>query len=119
MINTARTVMKAAHYKFKALKSQFNLLKGDLCQLWSSCLKWAWRTIKAFNTKLDLWINGVEELITVGIIRLNCGDVVYCGGTMAYYVNHNDSFINLAHWQGSEQATKKLFNIKKQAQGIR
>ena len=112
MKTTKQTVMQIAHKKFNMLKAQYQLIKlSSLPALRSSCLKWAWKMSKV-ETMVNLWINGVQDKILKGSIKLVQGQPVLCGNRdhPSLFVSHNGVTLHVVHWQGSEKATVDKFN---------
>lgn len=111
MLGSNSQIMKIAHTKFKMLKAQFKLLNKDLSKLWSGCLKWAWKVAHP-HKMVDVWVEGVQDMIKCGALQLVQGERVLCGANADHpslYVSHTDHTIHLIHWQGSEEATKAKY----------
>ena len=103
-------VMQQAHKRFTRIKKQSPSLQGEsLVKVWVNALKWAWKVCYHF-TPLNVWVDGVQESIKKGWLKLSQGEAVFCGkgkGTKAsYYVSHTKHTIHLVHWQGSVEATQ-------------
>lgn len=58
---------------------------------------------------LDLWAEGVQEKIMSGEIKVTVGQLMVCGAgnRPCHYVGHTERAIDVVHWQGSEEATKR------------
>jgi hypothetical protein len=61
---------------------------------------------------IDLWADGVQDLILSGRATLQRGQWCRCGasGKRCRFVSISKQGINVVHWQGSSSATATLFN---------
>lgn len=68
-----------------------------------------------YQKKLDLWEEGVQDLICSGEIKLQAGQWLVCGDSAkpCRYVSHSTTgSINVVHWQGSPARTTAAFNAR-------
>lgn len=118
---TRARILQVAHARFKSLTPVSKMMGQDLSKLWKACLKFAWKVSRGV---INLWAEGVQELILSGGLTLYPGERVRCGSDhLSQFVSHNGVTIHVIHYQGSAKATtekfiraiKNLGRIKKRA----
>jgi hypothetical protein len=113
-MNTLKSnVMTLANKKFKGFKSKYRINVKELPLLWSKCLKWAWKVTRV-DQIINVWGNGVQDMIMSGVLPMVRGNIVKCGENAthsAIYVSHTKHSIHLIHWQGSKEATERKFRL--------